>query len=253
MELTQKQILEFEKNGYLTINDVFTEEEVGDMKDSTERLQEIANSLEGTEMYHGSRFVVSNNELGKQIERVVWAGAVEPVLLKYGQDKRLTSITSKILGSDEIYHIINQIHFKLPHDGVSYEFHQDSQNRQYGTDDWEDVNSKGSFLQIVTAIDESTMHNGPLHVIPESHNLGHLDIPKYEMEERGKLFRFKDAKPVLLKPGSIAIFGPYVIHGSQPNESEKPRRIFINGFSYPGANKYEYPGCGIGVKIKIDK
>jgi len=252
MELTQFQIDEFEKNGYLSIDDVFREEEVDDMKEAIERLQNIATTLEGQEMYEGSRFVVKEKNWGKQIEMVVWAGGVEPILLKYGQDKRLTSIASKVLGSDDIYHIINQIHFKLPKDEVGFDFHQDIQNREeYGTSKWKDINGKGSFLQIVTAIDESTMDNGPLLFVPESHNLGNLNIPKYEMEEREKLFGFEDAKPVLLKPGSIAIFGPYVIHGSYPNESDKPRRIFINGFAYPGANKHEYPGCGTGVKIKV--
>lgn len=65
------------------------------------------------------------------------------------------------------------------------------------------------------------------------------------------LFDVKTAVALTMKPGDVAFFHPYSIHGSQPNNSNGPRRVFINGFAYPGANKKKYPGRGTGRTVKL--
>ena len=146
----------------------------------------------------------------------------------------------------------NQIHFKFPNDGVSFPFHQDSLHRGYGSSNWRDVNGKGSYVQMVMAIDEVTLENGPMLFIPGSCQSGHLNLPYDEsIQTVSPHFDTKDAVPALMRPGSVALFGPYVIHGSVPNESQQPRRVFINGFAYPGANSRDYPGEGSGMLVNI--
>jgi ectoine hydroxylase-related dioxygenase (phytanoyl-CoA dioxygenase family) len=54
-----------------------------------------------------------------------------------------------------------------------------------------------------------------------------------------------------MQPGDVAFFSPYAIHGSQPNNSKGPRRVFINGFAYPGANQKKYPGQGSGRRVYL--
>jgi len=49
----------------------------------------------------------------------------------------------------------------------------------------------------------------------------------------------------------VALFGSYTIHGSEVNNSNKPRMVFINGFAYPGANRRKYPGDGAGALVKL--
>jgi hypothetical protein len=56
---------------------------------------------------------------------------------------------------------------------------------------------------------------------------------------------------ITAKPGSLLLFGPYTIHGSTANCSDKPRRVLINGYAYPGANKRVYPGCDYGRIIGV--
>jgi hypothetical protein len=56
--------------------------------------------------------------------------------------------------------IINQAHFKMPGDGVAFEWHQDSQNRRYGTELWTDGGAPhGAYIQTLTAVDEVTAYN----------------------------------------------------------------------------------------------
>ena len=51
--------------------------------------------------------------------------------------------------------------------------------------------------------------------------------------------------------GGVLLFGPYVFHRSRPNRSRRPRRVFINGFAYPGANARVYPGRGAGRLVRL--
>jgi ectoine hydroxylase-related dioxygenase (phytanoyl-CoA dioxygenase family) len=61
----------------------------------------------------------------------------------------------------------------------------------------------------------------------------------------------EEAITLTLEPGSALIIGPYTIHGSGRNESNGPRRAFLNGFASPGANRRIYPGCGTGRRIVV--
>ena len=254
--LTKRQIEEFYDVGYIVLPDVFVKDELLRISEALDRLALQAQNLTGTVVHRGSQFVIDSKDMNglnkKQIKRIVWCGAAEPTLLELGQDPRLTRMVGQLLGSHQANHLINQVHFKFPHDGVSFPFHQDSRHRGYGTPDWQDVNGKGSYVQTVMAIDEVTMENGPMLFIPGSCQNGHLELP-YDEETQtvSPLFDPADAVPALMQPGTVALFGPYVIHGSLPNESDNPRRVFINGFSYPGANSRDYPGEGSGVLINI--
>jgi ectoine hydroxylase-related dioxygenase (phytanoyl-CoA dioxygenase family) len=60
------------------------------------------------------------------------------------------------------------------------------------------------------------------------------------------------AVEALLDPGDVVLFGPFVIHGSSPNTSDGPRRLFLQGYALPGANHRLYPGCGLGVARRFD-
>ena len=51
------------------------------------------------------------------------------------------------------------------------------------------------------------------------------------------------------EPGSVLLLSPYTVHGSKPNRSKHARRVFINGYAYPGANRRVYPGKGAGRKV----
>jgi ectoine hydroxylase-related dioxygenase (phytanoyl-CoA dioxygenase family) len=248
--LTPAQIEEFFEVGFVLRPDVFDADEVAVMRAAFERLERAAYRLGESGTAGGSQFVVHAVKTGDQaprlsIDRIVWCGACEPVLSDFGRDARLLRMAGQLLGSDDMSQLINQAHFKLPHDGVEFPWHQDSTHRRYGGDDWTDVNGRGSFVQTLTAIDEVTEENGPLEFIPGSCRLGHVP-PR---EDGGLPTDHVDpghAVSVTMAPGAVVLFGPYVFHRSLPNRSERPRRVFINGFACPGANSRIYPGEGAG-------
>jgi len=108
------------------------------------------------------------------------------------------------------------------------------------------VDGRGSYVQTVIAIDDSTPDNGPLVFYPGSGRQGHLDPASVRR-------RFGDCPgvPALLSAGSAAFFGPYVVHRSAENQGTLPRRIAINGFALAGANSRSYFGAGTGVPFEL--
>ncbi|HEV2845429.1 MAG TPA: phytanoyl-CoA dioxygenase family protein, partial [Thermoanaerobaculia bacterium] len=104
---------------------------------------------------------------------------------------------------------------------------------------------RGSYVQSVVAIDDTTPDNGPLIFYPGSGRQGHLDPAMVRSRYRGP------GVPALLKAGSAAFFGPYVVHRSAENVGAAPRRIAINGFALPGANSRSYFGSGTGVPLDL--
>ena len=267
IELTNEQRYDFFQVGFFVLSDFFKQNEIDEMKISFQSLQETAFSLankhldelgqekETYVMYQGAQFVLGRVKRGvnsgqPSIRRVAWCGAAEPMLSKYGEDQRLLYIASQLLGSKEMSQLINQAHFKLPGDEVTFEWHQDSTHRGYGSNYWQDINGQGSYVQIITAIDDMTEKNGPVCFIPNTVKLGHLDLPKKLGQcLHAGIFRLEDAVPVEMPAGSIAVFHPYSIHSSQPNRSNNTRHVFINGYACLGANSRQYAGEGSGKTV----
>jgi hypothetical protein len=219
------------------------------MLEAFDRLEAVARKLPATAMFRGSQFVIDRDgDETPSIRRIVWCGGAEPVLSEYGTDARLLRMASVLLGSWEMYQLINQAHFKRPGDGVEFPWHQDSSHRRYGGHEWRDVNGLGSYVQIVVALDEVTPENGPIMLAPGSCKLGHLGLAPDGALPAGLVDADKVVAPTLT-PGSALLFGPYTLHRSLPNRSDSPRRVFINGFAYPGANSRTYPGAGAGRRV----
>ncbi len=245
--LSPQQIQDFYNVGFIVLRKVFSRSEIEAIKTSFDRLQAIAHTLTSTQEHLGSQFVVNE----KRIDRIVWMGGAEPSLLKIGEDERVLGPCSQILEIDHFEQLICQGHYKLPHDNVKFDWHQDCQHRGLGSQDWIDIDGRGSYVQTLMAIDDVTEHNGPVKFIPHSVQQGYLEIEKSKNPE--SLFDVKKAVSLLMQAGDIAFFHPYAVHGSEPNNSSGPRRVFINGFAYPGANQKKYPGRGAGRTVYLKK
>ncbi len=255
--MTPQQVEQFYREGFVTLRMVFGMGELAAIRRAFERLQGDAERLAldldaGTEspvmrMHRGSQFVLDLQPA--RIRRVVWCGAAEPVLALIGADPRLLRPAAQLLGSRSVEQLINQAHFKMPGDGVAFPWHQDSSHRRYGTSQWQDLNGQGSYVQTVLAVDDMGPDNGPLRFIPGSCSRGHLELPA-----DGSLPDEIDPSSAVspeLQAGDVVLFGPYTIHGSEPNGSNRPRRALINGYAYPGANSRVYPGDGAGRSLSV--
>ncbi|GAA4959337.1 ectoine hydroxylase-related dioxygenase (phytanoyl-CoA dioxygenase family) [Nonomuraea thailandensis] len=89
------------------------------------------------------------------------------------------------------------------------------------------------------ALDDATVDNGCLWVLPGSHQHGVLypnrehDDPRYDctVESYGFPFQDSDAVPVEVKAGSVVVFNGYLLHKSLPNTAGHGyRRALVNHY-----------------------
>lgn len=256
MTLSPQQTTEFFEQGWTVVPGLFTDGEMRRARAAFERLYTRAQQLRTTQNHAGAYFVLDAPSTGEVIvKRVVWAGGAEPDLLALAGDRRLVDPALDLLGSEQCEQLLCQAHFKMPHDGVSFDWHQDVQHRDKGPGTWRDLNGRGSYVQTIMLVDDMTSDNGPLKFIPRSAIHGNADerLSPSSFDygtpmTGGSPLPFDEARAVTVTgvAGSVLFFGPYAIHGSTSNESEVSRRVLINGYAYPGANGRVYPGEGSG-------
>jgi len=253
--LSSAEINDFFEIGWIVRPGLFRADEVARMQSCFDELETIAGELSGTGLHHGSHFVLGEKHGRRVLGRIVWAGGCQPYLLAIGGDARLTVPCAQLLRSRAMDHLLNQAHFKRPHDGVAFDWHQDIQHRDKGGSEWTDVNGSGSFVQTLIVLDEMTPASGPLKFIPGSSRWGRVE---FGGGAGGKLpqatnavAQNPDANAVTItaQPGDTLFFGPYSAHASVENTSDKYRRVLINGYASPGANRRVYPGDGAGRRL----
>ncbi|MDH5546122.1 MAG: phytanoyl-CoA dioxygenase family protein [Gammaproteobacteria bacterium] len=256
MKLTPQQIRDFSDIGWIAIPDLFTLEELNVMRNCFDDLLVRARKLQTTQNSDGSYFVLGNDGDEVIIKRVVWAGGCQPDLLKVGADPRILGPALQLLGSDSADHLLNQAHFKRPGDGVRFDWHQDIIHRERGPGTWEDVNGKGSYVQTALCVDDMTSKNGPLMFVKGSSKWGKVDFGAHDYDREytpnwPAEFDESDIVTVTASAGSVLFFGPYTAHASFENNSNTSRRVLINGYAYPGANHFVYPGNGSGRRLRL--
>jgi ectoine hydroxylase-related dioxygenase (phytanoyl-CoA dioxygenase family) len=268
--LTAEQEAAFHAHGHLVLPGLFTTDEVAVVRGVFERLHATAQRLRTTQEHDGASFVLRAPPDGDVIvQRVVWAGGAEPALLSLSADPRLVDPALQLLSTKTCEQLLCQAHFKMPHDGVSFDWHQDIQHRDKGGDTWRDVNGRGSYVQTILLVDDMRADNGPLLFLPDA---------AVSLDERGRLVRAGDtalpmpaptagdgypsgegspvvdasrALTVTGRAGDVLVFGPWAVHGSRANTSDRPRRVLINGYAAPGANRRVYPGRGACRRLPL--
>jgi hypothetical protein len=253
--LTAAEVEAFFDVGWIMRRALFRADEVARMRACFDELERMANDLTETGLHRGSHFVLGDKDGKRVIKRVVWAGGCQRYLLTIGSDPRLTAPSAQLLRSSAMDHLLNQAHFKRPHDGVTFDWHQDIQHRDKGDGNWTDVNGSGSFVQTLIALDEMTPDSGPLKFMPGSAKWGRVQFDDAVGNGASPAstapaeFRLVDAVTIAARPGDTLFFGPYTAHASAENTSAGYRRVLINGYAYPGANRRVYPGDGAGRRL----
>lgn len=241
MSVTAEEQTAFSQAGFFVRRALFSEDEVAPVRAALERLYATAQTLTATGDHGGAFYALAVPAQGPVVvQRVVWAGGAEPMLLRLGEDARLLGPALELLGTERCEQLLCQAHYKMPNDGVAFDWHQDIQHRDKGGDTWRDVTGQGSYVQSILLVDDMTEENGPLEFLPSS---------AVVLDANGRLVPGAPVDPtravsVIGRAGDVLFFGPYAVHGSHPNASTMPRRVLINGYAAPGANKRYYPGLG---------
>lgn len=227
----------FRAQGYAVVRGLFDAGEVAAIAAACDRVYAAGLRLGASWRLRNLFYrVTPDPALGHIVRLVQWPSYYEAVLNRFRLDRRLYDLAAPLIGPD-LKQIINQLHWKPPGaEAVHFAFHQDCRFRRPAAA-FRDLAT--SYVQIGIAIDPHNPDSGGMKFLPGSHLMGDLGLgderPILDQTMEADTLRAKGLDPaalvdVVLEPGDVALWSPYLVHGSGANRTGRDRRLYINGF-----------------------
>lgn len=229
------------REGYAIVRGFFEVSEIAEISAALDQLHDEG-TRHGRCFRHGNLFynVARERDDGEALVRMVqWPSYHQPVLNSVRLDSRFVELLAPLIGKD-LKQIINQVHWKVEGSLGDFAWHQDSRFRRPAS---AFRNLGTAYVQTGLAIDPHTPRSGCMRIIPQSHLRGDLDMDcstkalGTEMTDSA-LERIglssTDVIDLILEPGDLALWSPYLVHGSGKNNSAHKRRLYINGYVRAG-------------------
>ncbi|MEK7340439.1 MAG: phytanoyl-CoA dioxygenase family protein [Candidatus Rhabdochlamydia sp.] len=249
--LTTDDIALFYKQGYLLKSQCLSQEEMKQLNEDIttvidRAIGEIQHSKDLTFSdddqiiyINGSR-VVYKRHLDQSIfiARINGCGGMQPALLATMRSKKMVRTFFELLGTNDLEHLISQIHPKLSGDGIAYPKHRDIQFRKSFDPDWQDVLGNSSYAICIIPIDRMTPENGGLWIDRNNY-------PEPQGLEEDLVWLYAE-------PGDLLFMHPHLYHGSGPNLAPNTnRKTLLTGFCAFGANHKPYPGAYVNTRFTL--
>lgn len=226
----------YRREGYAILRGVFAASEVEAIRAAVDRVHAEAVS-HGRSFRHGNLFyrIVEDESGDRSVPIVQWPSYRHSALNAVRLDRRMAMLLEPLLGRD-LKQIINQIHWKRPGAGGDFAWHQDSRFREPRR---AFRNLGSSYVQTGLALDVHEPRSGCMRFVPKSHVWGDLDLDcstdvlGRSMSDDGLAAAGLSAGEIVdvrLEPGDLALWSPYLVHGSGPNSAGHFRRLYINGY-----------------------
>lgn len=222
--------------GYAIVRGFFDADDVAEIAAALEQLY-AEGVAHGRCFRHGNLFYnVTREGCGEPLVRMVqWPSYHQAILNRVRLDLRFAKLLQPLIGRN-VKQIINQVHWKTPGSLGDFAWHQDSRFRRPAT---AYRNLATSYVQTGLAIDPHTPESGCMKIIPGSHLRGDLRMDSSTVVlgtamTNGALeavgLSASDSIALVLQPGDLALWNPYLVHGSGKNVSDHRRRLYINGY-----------------------
>lgn len=224
--LTAEQVERFDRDGYLVIEDLFTDDEVTLLQRETRRLLADPGALEEETLI---------TEPGAREIRSIFAIHRQNALMdRLAADERLAGM-ARFLLDDEVYIHQSRLNYKPGFQGKEFYWHSD-----FETWHTEDGMPRMRALSMSVLLAENMPNNGPLMLIPGSHRIfvtcvGRAPEDHYKMSLKRQEFGVPDEETLaelacehgidapVGKPGTVVLFDCNSMHGSNGNITPFPR------------------------------
>ncbi len=227
---------DYRRDGYAIIRGLFAPEEIAAIAAATDQIYAEGVAY-GRSFRHGNLFYnVAAGPAGEPLVRMVqWPSYHQPVLDAVRLDRRIARLLEPLIGSD-LKQVINQVHWKAPGSLGDFAWHQDSRSRRPPS---AFRNLSTSYVQTGLAIDPHTPDAGGMQFIPRSHLQGELGMDRSKKSLGTAMtdsalrqvgLDEDQAVDLVLAPGDLALWSPFLVHGSGANRSDHKRRLYINGY-----------------------
>jgi phytanoyl-CoA hydroxylase len=235
--LAEEQVERFHRDGWLHLEGALSEEVLRELRGEFDAWVEESRSH--TEPYGLTfdgrpRFDLEPGHSAERpaLRRIASPTELSDAYLRAMRSSVAVDAAAQLIGPNlEFNHA--KVNSKLPGASTEVGFHQDILFEAHTNDD---------MLAVLYFLDEVTLENGPLEVVPGSHR-----GPLYEHWHDGVFtgavgpevveMARAEAIPCIGPAGSACLMHGRLLHGSGPNLSDRPRTLFISAYrsedSYP--------------------
>jgi ectoine hydroxylase-related dioxygenase (phytanoyl-CoA dioxygenase family) len=225
--LTPDQIQFYREQGYLGVENVLSAAEVKELQQVTDDFVEKSRAVTANDsVFDLEPSHTPDNPSLRRLKDPIKQHAVYRQTLSH---PKILAIVSQLIGP-ALTCDGNKLNLKLAEVGSPVEWHQDWAFYPHTNDD---------LLAVGVAMDDSTLDNGCLLVLPGTHRgplLDHHQDGVFIGAITDPAFRPDGAVPITLKAGGISIHHARTLHGSAPNRSKRTRRLLL--FQYCAADAW---------------
>lgn len=221
----------YEENGYLVLEDLFTDADISRFQDETRELMK-------TWKHRDTDSVIREPGSG-DVRTIFQVHATNRLFGKLAADERLAGLAEYILG-DRVYIHQSRLNYKPGFRGKEFYWHSD-----FETWHVEDGMPRMRALSMSIALTDNYEKNGPLMLIPGSHHeyvvcagetpeehfRTSLKKQEYGVPDEGMLTDLVARHGIVSipgKPGTVTLFDSNIMHGSSSNITPFPRsNVFL--------------------------
>lgn len=228
--LSDREVQGYVKDGYLIQPGLVSPQEIEELKADTLKM---ARGGYPSNTFKPVDANLTDAEVLKNILCIHQAHYLSPVMLRYVKHPRICGVLSQIAAAhlpfwDGSVKCMQSMLFVKPPGFPGQAWHQDEIYIPT-----RDRSLVGAWI----AMDDATIANGCLWVIPGSHQSGYLYPMRPhndhdEFDNTGESYGFDESReiPVEVKAGSVVFFNGYLLHRSRRNRSNIYRRVLVNHY-----------------------
>ena len=218
--LSPSQLDFYQVNGYLTVDNVLSPDEVAELRQVTDAFVEQSRTVSANTAVYDLE--PGHNAEQPRVRRLKDPAAHHTIYNQILRHPRVLDIVAQLLGPT-LWTNGNKLNMKSAEFGSPVEWHQDWAFYPQTNDD---------LLAVGVPLDDMLLENGCMLMVPGSHT-----GPLFDHHQDGVFVgaindaRFKpeqeEVVPVQVKAGGISIHHARTLHASAPNRSSKARRLLL--------------------------
>lgn len=224
--ISAQQAQQFDQDGYLILENLFSDEEIAFLQASAHQLLASPSTLDAA--------TIVTEPQSDEIRSIFDIHTQNSVMARLASDARLADV-ARFLLNDDVYIHQSRLNYKPGFKGREFYWHSD-----FETWHVEDGMPRMRALSMSLLLAENTPHNGPLMLIPGSHRryltcVGETPDDHYLHSLKKQEYGVPDAQSLgdlaqehgiiapLGKPGTVILFDCNLMHGSNGNITPFPR------------------------------
>jgi phytanoyl-CoA hydroxylase len=227
--LTSSQVASYRREGYVTVPDIIDEPMLEELREVTGLMAEKAAAVGHSDAVFD--FGTGPGEI--ELRRIKSPERQDPAYARAQTAEAVLDCLEDILGGP-IRFWAGKLNLKQPQGGQAVEWHQDWAFGPATND---------SLLTVGLTLDDATVENGCLMVIPGSHRgpiLDHWKDGRFMGAVSGPSLDLSHARSLEIRAGGISIHHTRTLHGSAPNRSTRQRRLLL--YTYAAADAWPLSG-----------